>query len=61
MKPLTTRQIKRRGYDLVRFHDKGWRYGHISKRARKRAHGQDAAGNPLKLSLKEEGKSWMKM
>ena len=61
MKPLTTRQIKRRGYDLIRFYHRGWRYGHLTRYARKWAHGQNAYGENIKLPLKEEGRSWFKM
>ena len=56
---LTSRQISRRGHEIVKFYDNGWRYGYILKKGRKWATGRKSAcGSPLKLSLSDEGKGW---
>lgn len=58
---LTARQIRRRGYDLIRFYDRGWRYGYLRKYGRKWAHGYDAMGASIKVLMSEEGKDWLKL
>ena len=60
-KQLTIRQIRRRGYDLIRFYNRGWRYGYLYKYGRKWAHGHDAMGASIKVLMSEEGRDWLKL
>ncbi len=56
---LTSRQIKRRGYEAVTYYDNGWRYGYIVTWGRQWASGSKAGdGLKLRLRLNEEGKGW---
>lgn len=56
---LTSRQIKRRGYQVVTYWDNGWRYGYLTSIGRKWVKGRKCdSGNPLKLSLSDQGKGW---
>ncbi len=56
---LTSKQIKRRKYTVVKFYDNGWRIGYLTSTGRKWATGRKAAtGSPLRLSLSDKGKSW---
>ena len=56
---LTSRQIKRRKYIAFKYYDNGWRYAYITKLGRKWAVGRKTdSGNPMKLALSDQGKSW---
>tara|TARA_B100000700_G_C14933522_1_gene803095 strand:- start:1119 stop:1349 length:231 start_codon:yes stop_codon:yes gene_type:complete len=56
---LTTRQIKRRGYQFVTYWDNGWRYAYLTSIGRKWAKGRKSAcGSPIKLKLSEKGIDW---
>ena len=56
---LTSKQIKRRGHTCVTYWDNGWRYGYLTSIGRKWAKGRTCeSGNPLKLSLSDQGKGW---
>tara|TARA_B100000902_G_scaffold399356_1_gene469838 strand:+ start:4468 stop:4707 length:240 start_codon:yes stop_codon:yes gene_type:complete len=56
---LTSRQIKRRGYQVVTYWDNGWRYGYLTSIGRKWVKGRKSdCGSPLKLSLSDQGKGW---
>ncbi len=56
---LTSRQIKRRKYTVVKYYDNGWRIGYLTSVGRKWAKGRKSAcGSPLRLSLNDQGKSW---
>ncbi|MAS97517.1 MAG: hypothetical protein CMF29_01085 [Kiritimatiellaceae bacterium] len=58
---LTTRQIKRRGHALIKFYNRGWRYGYLHKFGRKWAHGYDASGESVKMLISEEGRDWLRI
>tara|TARA_R110001592_G_scaffold149436_2_gene374921 strand:- start:1704 stop:1922 length:219 start_codon:yes stop_codon:yes gene_type:complete len=52
---LTSRQIKRRGHDMVKFYVDGWRYGYITKYGRKWATGKNSGdGSSLRLLIADE-------
>lgn len=56
---LTSRQIKRRKYTVVKYYDNGWRIGYLTSVGRKWAKGRKCAcGSPLRLPLNDQGKSW---
>ena len=56
---LTSRQIKRRGYQVVRYWDGGWYFAYLTSIGRKWAKGRKSScGSPIKLKLSEKGIDW---